>query len=274
MPTCHVFLGDLHAGSKLAPLVPFTDDDGIDYSSKQTRTSAVLAGFLAQALADVKQAALGHTLVLHLGGDLVDGVAHHDTTQTVGDWRAQRALAVQLLQPWVNAADALHGLQGTDAHVGDNGDEDKTVCEKLGVPVKPFWRLDCSGRVLDWAHHVGLSGKWWTKENSLVALANNTRAEYLERGERPPDMIVRHHVHRHARAHAKGTDIVTCFGWQSMTSHVYRFAPNQLLTVGVVLWFPETNGIKPLPYHFPAPPIEPIHYVPKYEAPKPIPGDY
>jgi len=258
----HVFLGDLHAGSKLAPLVPFTTDKTQPPSTHkpENQTQVVLAGFLAQALDDARALCQGYAVRLHLGGDLVDGVAHHGTTQTVGDRNAQRDLAVKLLLPWVVFAgrDYCYGLMGTDAHVGDNGQEDSAVCSELGVRVKHFWRIESAGKLLDWAHHVNVGKRWAGLEGPLTNLANDTRAKYLEEGERPPDMIVRHHIHRYVRAHAKRTDVVAVPGWQSQTSFTRRIDPSGLLTVGVVLWWPVTGTIKPLLYRFPAEPIEKV----------------
>jgi hypothetical protein len=256
----HVFLGDLHAGSKLAPLSPFADADGVQYSP--SRIQAVLNGFLAQALADVKAVARGHKLVLHLGGDLVDGVGHHGTTQTVLDWNGQRDLAVQLLLPWVNLADAAYGLLGTDAHVGDNGQQDSAVCKELGVKARQYWPIESAGRKLDWAHHVTAGRRPWTRETALLLLANTTAIECAQRQppERVPDLIVRHHVHQWAHTRTAATQVVTVPGWQAQTSYTRKLTPNALLTVGVVVWWPARDKVTPLAYEFPADPIVKVQY--------------
>lgn len=262
----HIFVGDIHAGSKLAPLVPFTDADGVNYNP--SRIQAVLNGFLAQALADTKAAAKGCKVVLHLGGDLVDGVAHHGTTQTVLDRVGQRDLAVELLRPWVNLADAAYGLLGTDAHVGDNGQEDTSVCRELGVKAQGFWRIESAGKVLDWAHHVGGGRRPWTKESALITLANKTRLECISRAkqEPPPHLIIRHHMHHYVRTHAGGTDVVVVPGWQAQTAYTRMLDPNGLLTVGVVLWYPARGEVRPLLYEFSAEPIQKVAYAVKAKA--------
>lgn len=264
----HIFLGDLHAGSKLAPLVPFTDADGIQYSP--SRIQAVLNGFMAQALADVKEAVRGHKVVLHLGGDLVDGVAHHGTTQTVLDRPGQRDLAVALLLPWVNLSDAAYGLLGTDAHVGDNGQEDTSVCQELGVKAQGFWRIESAGRILDWAHH--LTGSRRNLESAGIRLAKDTADGYRKRQppERVPNLAVRHHLHRYMRTRYEETEVVVVPGWQAQTAYTRALDPNALLTVGVVIWYPRQNEIRPLLYEFPAEPVQKVTYAVKAKKRRPV----
>ena len=249
----HIFLGDLHAGSKLAPLVPFTDADGVNYAP--SKLQAYLLTLWRDCLSDVKSAARGCDVVLHLGGDLVDGVAHHGTTQTVLDHNGQRDLAVELLRPWVNLSAAAYGLLGTDAHVRDNGQDDASVCKELGVPAKGYWRIECEGLLLDWAHHA--SGARLRLEASLLRLADNIQREARRREppERVPDLIVRHHVHRYARARFDTTEAVTVPGWQAQTSFTRRHDPAGLLSVGVVAWWPKRREIRPFVYDHPAEPI-------------------
>ena len=251
----HVFLGDLHAGSKLAPLVPFTDVDGVQYAP--SKLQAFLLTLWRDALTDVKAAVRGCEVVLHLGGDLVDGVGHHGTTQTVLDWNGQRDLAVELLRPWVNIASQGYGLLGTDAHVGDNGQQDTSVCKELGFPARSWWPLEFAGQYLDWAHHISGPRKPWNRDSGAVTLANKTYAECAEAEprRRVPNLIVRHHMHHFVHARAKGIDVVVVPGWQAQTAFTRRIDPNGLLSTGVVLWWPKQQRVQPLIYPFPEEPI-------------------
>jgi hypothetical protein len=247
-----VYLGDLHSGSKLAPLTPFTGDDDIPFAPSLLQ--AKLAEFLGECLAEVKIIAKGHRLALFLGGDLVDG-HHHKSTQIEGTQADQRALAVQLLLPWVNLADDGYGLKGTDVHVGDNGDQDRSVCKELGVPAQHFWRLEHGGKLLDWAHHATGSRKPWLRENGPIALAQKTYYECLELGERPPDLIVRHHMHHHVKAEAKGIVVASIPGWQVQTSYVRAKDPNGTLAVGVGVSWPRRGEFKFVTRRLPYEPI-------------------
>lgn len=269
-PTAHLFLGDAHAGSKLAPLLPFTDADGVNYAP--SRVQSLLLDYWRQAFLDAKEAARGHRVVLHLGGDLVDGVAHHGSTQTVLDYNGQRDLAVELLRPWVNLAEVHYGLLGTDAHVGDNGQADTSVCKELGVPTAGHWRIESGGKVIDWAHHIGGSRKAWLKENAGVTLANKTWAECLDRVEpvRAPDLIVRHHMHQYMHTLAHRIQVVTVPGWQTQTSFARRLDPNGLLTVGLVAWFPERGEVRPLLYDMPATQTVRVSFARQTKKRKPI----
>jgi hypothetical protein len=262
----HVFLGDLHAGSTVAPSVTHEGVDKTIVGPSLVQTA--LCDFWWQALADVKLAAKGCDLRLHLGGDLVDGVRHHGSTQTSATRTIERRVAVALLEPWVDVAGRVYGLLGTDAHVGDNGEEDATVLSQLGVPPEDrrgYFRIRCSGKVLDWAHHVTGSRREWLKENAGVALANRIRIEYLTRKqpEPPPDLIVRHHIHLDYLTLAHGTYVAAIPGWQAQTSYTRALDPAALLTVGLGLWWPSRNEFRHLLYEFPPEPIEEDRLAPK-----------
>ena len=253
-----VFIADVHAGSKLAPMLDCTDADGVNHSPSLIQRT--LNDFLGRALADTKALVKGCAVVVALGGDLVDGVAHHGSTQTLGDHNDQRDMAVRQLLPWVNLASRAYGVLGTDAHVGDNGQGDKAVCKELGVPAQGFWRLEVGGKLVDWAHHMTGARKVWLRENAGVALAHKTAIEYALRHERPPDLIVRHHLHQYMHTLAGGVQVVTVPGWQAQTTFTRKLDPNALLTVGVVLYWPKRGEIKPILFDFPAAPIESVSF--------------
>ncbi len=234
--------------------------DGNDVGHDPSKAQRLLLKFWRQALEEVKAAARGYDLVLHLGGDLVDGVGHHHSTQTLGDVNDQRALAVQLLLPYANMSKKIYALLGTDAHVGQSGAEDKSVAKELGAKSDWHWRLICGGRLLDWAHHTKMGRKLSTQENAPTALANDIRAECKEFDEQVPDMVVRHHVHRYVRTHTKGMDVVYCPGWQLQTSHTRSKSPAELLGVGIVLWYPKTGAIHPINFRVRADPIQTVKY--------------
>lgn len=245
----HLFIGDVHAGSSVAVMEPFSDHDGIQYGP--SRVQSLLLKFWRQMVAEVKTAAKGRDLVLHLGGDLVDGVHHHGSTQTVGDVADQRALAVQLLLPLANISKMIYALLGTDAHVGQSGTEDASVAKELGAEARYRWRLDCSGKILDWAHHVAGPRLPWTQEGGLIRLTNKTIIDCMERDQKPPDLIVRHHTHLHCRTHIKGVDALVVPGWQAATAFTRKIDPSGLLTVGAVLWYPKLGEFRALLYRFP-----------------------
>jgi hypothetical protein len=265
-----VFLGDLHAGSKLAPGVAYTDADGGHHFPSLTQNG--LRDFLSQALADTKVLAKGCDILFLAGGDLVDGVGHHGSIQTIGTQDEQAGWAVELLSPWADIATWGYGLKGTDAHVGDSGQQDLSVCGRLGFTSQHFWRIEVGGRLLDWAHHAQGSRKPWLTSGGPVALANKTYFEYLERGERLPNVIARHHLHFPVHVMAKGIQVVSVPGWQAQTSFSRKLDANGLLTVGVALWWPLRDTVRLLPYNFPAEGITRINL--EQDSKIPEPADY
>jgi hypothetical protein len=245
-----VLLGDLHAGSTIAPGVEYTDQDGGRHPLSLTRLA--LNAFLSQALKDTKVAAKGCDIVFCPAGDLVDGDRHHGTHQTLGTVEEQVEWATELLQPWADIAADAYGLRGTEAHVGKNGVLDRSVCDRLGIPHKQFWRLSFGGKVLDWAHHATGSRKPWLSSSAPVALANKTYYEYLERGEQRPSLIARHHMHYPNRVLAKEIYVMSVPGWQAQTDYSYMLDPNGLMAVGLGFWWPARNEVKVQQYEWPA----------------------
>lgn len=245
-----VWIGDLHAGSTVAPGVAYTSADGAP--RPLSRLQERLVDLLDQAWADTQRAAAGCDIVLLLGGDLIDGDRHHGTHQTNGSVNEQIEWAEQLLKPWADIAAQGYGLLGTDAHVGHNGTDDKTVCGRLGFPAKQFWRLRIGGRLLDWAHHASGSRKPWLSASGPVSLANKTFYEYLEHDEELPSVIARHHMHYPNHVMAKGIQVVSVPGWQAQTDFSYRIDPNGLLDVGVAWWWPRRDKVQVKTYSWPA----------------------
>lgn len=120
-----VFVGDLHCGGDTGLAFP-----GFKIPSKQARpySASTDQQWLYSCWQDfnkqIKSRATGHRLFVGFGGDMIDGVAHHGTTQTSGTYSDQVLMAAELVKPLVSMADDALGITGTAAHVGDVGEND------------------------------------------------------------------------------------------------------------------------------------------------------
>ena len=228
-----LFVGDLHCGSTCA-LAPAKKIAG--------QQQAWLYAQWQTTLTRTRALAKREGIILMLGGDLIDGPQHHAHYQTWGNHREQRDGAVELLMPFVNLAEATYSIAGTDAHVGDDGEDDRTVAQELGArDLGHRARVEVGGRILDWAHH-GLSvGRLpWTAANGMLSAC---RVAALS--PQPPALIVSHHAHRSPTpVTLGGVSAAICPCWQANTSYGFQVAPRLSVDIGALLWRPETMEIE------------------------------
>lgn len=253
-------IGDTHAGSKTAVSKRWRLDDGDEHVPSLHQ--AWLMDNLSDWIRHTLYQAQDHEFVLCLGGDLVDGVQHHGSTQTFGTPKDQTNLAVDLLRPLANAAAKIYALRGTDAHAGQSGNFDRDVAEELGVKAENIdfrHLIDFDGALLDWAHHVGAGRRPGVRGNSLKNLITDIYFTCLETRKRIPDLIVRHHVHQYddVSDHRRGMRAVTVPGWQLHTTHTRRLSPHGLPGIGAMLWWPDKMKIEVKEYE---PAADPIKY--------------
>lgn len=237
--TILVNVGDTHVGSKAAICVPGYEigDDDNKAPYQPNRAQEWLAACFADALAKVKRLARRQRVVLNLLGDLTDGDGHHGTRTTFGTPTEQADMAAELLLPWATMADRVIAVAGTEVHAGGEGEQDESAAKRLTADTRHHRRVEIDGRLFDIAHHCTLP-----KDSRLWPPAMARQAELIarnaiDRGERVPDMIIRGHVHRHARglAHVGGREVrmMTNYGWQLRTPYMARVEPAALYAVGV-----------------------------------------
>ncbi len=249
-PYIGVFVGDLHVGGDTALCKP-----GFPVGSKDKRPyqPSTNQQWLYERWQDfyntVKQRCKGHLAFVGIGGDLVDGVMHHDSTQTWGNENDQRSMAVELLKPLVGLADHCFGLLGTSFHVGDQGDNDAAIYEALRVDYDQQWQLDIGGRVLWWMHHgMSVGTREHTFENSAIALLRDFEARCNRSGISKPAAIISHHRHRAFEpVTIRGITAAVCPCWQQRTGYGYQFAFRNV-DIGGLIWDTNSNRIEVIRY--------------------------
>jgi hypothetical protein len=197
-----------------------------------------------------KARAKGRRVFVGIGGDSVDGVLHHDSTQTWGTTNDQRSMAIELFRPIVGLADDALGILGTDAHVGDQGDDDAAIYEALHMDYAPVFKLDIDGRCLWWAHDgIPIGRRDHLEENAAITMIRDIQARCRRRGERAPDAIVGHDKHiTFEPPMIRGTTIAICPCWQLSTSYGYNNWPYVEPTIGGLIWDLPSNRIERIVY--------------------------
>lgn len=86
-------------------------------------------------------------------------------------------------------------------------------------------------------------------ESALAQRANAINREYKDRGERPADIIIRHHIHRHAVGYGRnGCMMTTGLGWKLRDPYVAKFDALGLYSVGALLIELRTRKVNPIIY--------------------------
>lgn len=250
-PIAALFIGDLHAGSDTGLCVP-----GHLIGSKQKRPYIAsgdqqwLYERWGELLKAVKARAKGHLLFVGLGGDMIDGVQHHNTTQTSGTYSDQVSMARELVKPFVGLADYAYGVLGTAAHVGDVGDNDAALYESLGIDYAASYRLQIGGRVLWWAHHgIPVGTRQHTLENGAMNMARDIELTCRAQGVVKPSAIVGHDRHRAFEpVTVRGISIGVCPCWQMSTYYGLSRWPHSSTTVGALWWDVSSNHLELITY--------------------------
>lgn len=232
MDPLYCFVGDIHAGSKR----------GLS-AKPQTAAQTWLLETWAAFVRRVGLLSERHELYLMLGGDLVDSPG-----------RDARNDALALLTPLASRARGVCGVPGTEYHVGDDGEEDRSIYDMLGAKVLQRHRLSAAGREFVWAHHaLRVGGQPWTEHDGLYRSAKSFAMAAVLGGRPAPALVVGHHVHRSPGiGRYADTLAVVCPCWQLGTAFGAKVRPWSEPHIGGLLWWPAVHTLETVIYATPA----------------------
>jgi len=233
-----VWVSDLHVGSTvgICPKQYTVDEGNIHLASEH---QLFLLDFWAEFWKRRKKD--GRSIILILGGDIVDG-DHHDTLQVwTQDELIQVDAAVQLLLPIVTLAKKTYLLRGTAAHVGQTGRYDSRVAKELGINAYYHLRLNVGGVLFDLAHHgVGVGKRIWNIGNMARSYGRSIAMANILHNRPIPDVVVRGHVHRKCHETVRDgehtTEVIISPSWQLKTEYAHRVSTeDDLSDIGGVI---------------------------------------
>ena len=235
-PRIAVVLSDLHAGCQMALCPPegFRLDSGSIHVPKGPQ--AALWPVWVEFWEWVAQVTAGEPYDLVFNGDCLDGVHHGSTTQISHNRNDQRRLAVHLLAPHVARAARYFHVRGTEAHVGQSGEDEESVARELGaVPNEEgqHARYDLwlrmggpKGPLVHFLHHIGTTGSAAYEATAVHKELVESYAEAGRWGDEPPRAIVRSHRHRALRISLPVDDgealAVVTPAWQLKTPFAWK----------------------------------------------------
>ena len=233
-----IVISDTHCGCRLGlcPPTPIALDSGGTYhaSEFQRQMWGLWEIFWGEWVPEVTR---GEPYDVVHNGDAVDGSHHNSTTQISHNLEDQSRIAELALQPIVtqcrNAGGTYYHIRGTEAHVGQSGENEERLARSLGA--KPnehgqYARFDLWKRVgeclVHLLHHIGTTS---SAAHEASAVNAELTAEYVEAARwrrEPPDFIVRSHRHRSIAVDMNSSKgyaaaIVTP-AWQGKTPYVWK----------------------------------------------------
>ena len=219
-PALVVIVSDLHINSAVALLdgpVPL-DDGGTYHPSKAQRWIWRCWQDFWQQVEKIDKS----ELYVVINGDAVEG-EHHGTTQIITrNLDTQLGVVTRILEPVAQLADYLFIVRGTEAHTGPSAYWEEHLAKDLTCVVQDevtasWWHLplEVEGVTFDIAHHPQTAGRLpHTKDSAASRQAAIVWQEYHEIDEKPPDVVIRSHVHYFARGYSRETLAVQCPPWK------------------------------------------------------------
>lgn len=233
-----LFLGDTHIGSTVALCKPITElDDGGTYHASPLQRS-LYRGWQALQEAISK---LPSPPLLVINGDIVEIDSKDRSFQIITRNRTTiRSMASEVLDEVAKLCSGVYVVRGTAAHVGKSASMDDAVGDDFDAPghtkgSHSFWWLPLIVEKVrfDIAHHAPMSGIPWNQNISAINIAARIRFACMERGEKPPDVVIRSHQHRWADSHdAFETRVIQLPAWTYATEFINRTNPGAIADIG------------------------------------------
>src|SRR3990172_2403213 len=198
-------IGDVHVGSTIGLAPPkWSTYDGQNVIE---HTQSPLQKLIWQhwQASWGRQLKSGLPLVVFNLSEDIDG-NHHQTHQIWSqDPREQADVAISMFLPYRQKCVRWYACKGTPSHVGQSATWDEYIAKELGADVPPdgggFSSYSLKAKVsnvnFDVGHHGPRPGhRPWTLGNNARSYALSIVMAYILRGEQPPDVIMRGHVHK------------------------------------------------------------------------------
>lgn len=245
-----IIIADSHCGCRLGlydPEHPLVLDDGGTYeaSDLQKKLWKMWKEFWDKWVLEVTE---GEPYGVVLNGDSMDGVHHGTVTQISHNLTDQKRIAKIVFEPIVKKASGRFWMvRGTEAHVGQSGQNEEALAEELGaIPNESgqyarheLWIKIGTG-LCHIMHHIGTTGSMAYETTALMKEFSDSCAEAGRWGLPAPDCVIRSHRHRMAKIEVPtrgGIGIsLTTPGWQLKTPFVYRIPGGRVTT-------PQMGGI-------------------------------
>lgn len=232
-------LGDIHAGSSVAPWPEVPLPEGATY------IPSLQQAWLFSRWREMCEIVNNwNPDIVVVNGDVIDGPNSSELVTSRLDYQA--AGAVELLAPLCKDR-KVYFIRGTAYHTGEVAQFETAIAKELKAvehpktkeSTWPFLLLDMKEHgVAHFAHHIGFTSNPMYEATALMRSLIVMRSElYGNYGRAAPDvsMVVRSHRH-HALAINKGKLWgVALPSWQMMTQYAYKVQAERLPEIGFAM---------------------------------------
>lgn len=203
-----------------------------------------------------------------LNGDAVELDAKNRSQQVISPSQEKAIeIANSALTPFFELCKGVYVVRGTEAHTGPSAQAEEAIAINFDNSIKnteantsSWWHLPLifDGVKMDIAHHPrgGNSGRPSGRQNLVNRMAHDTFFEYAEEGERPPDLVIRSHLHGYLDSFgAYKTRAIITPAFSLLTAYERRIGINKDNDVGMIMITCD-NGeyeLKPIRHKVPRP---------------------
>ena len=197
-----------------------------------------------------------------LMGDMIDGDSKKRTHQVVSRNASEvNDIAIQVLEPLYSIVDWCVFLKGTPAHVGKSAELEEELASDCDIAQKngennyawdEFYGT-VGGVIFDAKHHGKLGYKRHTRVNALHSEAEELLGAYVEKGEKPPQVALRAHVHKSRDTYDNhAIRVLTNYCFMGIGGYGYRIS-NEPPDIGGLIFVCENGGYQliKVPFKFP-----------------------
>jgi len=272
MPTANgtrnvLVIGDLHVGSMYGLLPPdFISCDGAEKVQNDGQK------YLWECWEDLKRKAARFSIdCVVVNGDVIEGKqpkqkASELTLVAPNDQEAAAVFLLRDLRNWLEKnmrrKVPFYFIQGTEYHDGRGAEELESIAARIeganiestfvGRHCKEVLDLDMDGVALNFAHHVG-GGSGFSRSGSIDTEAVWAQLAGSKGQAKPPDLIVRSHLHFYMHIEHTNRHAFVCPCWQLQTRFARRRSAFKLIPdIGAIIFhiFPEAKrqGLDPIAY--------------------------
>ena len=189
-------------------------------------------------------------LIQVFNGDLVDGTPHQSVQNISANSVVQARVLTECLRiPLALNPSALAIVRGTESHVSKSAASEEKVAEGLRRDKRPIitdpdtgasshWQLgmEIDGVRLSFAHHGRVGQRSYSKRNIVSLLAFQIWSEHCLRGDLPPHLAIRSHLHTFVDTENQyPTRVIQTPAWQLHTAYAHKVVPEVLSDIGGVI---------------------------------------
>lgn len=229
-----IVVSDLHCGCQLGLCPPTVSLDAGGYYQAAPLQRKMWRWWQHFWGIWVPRVTRGEPFSVCVNGDALDGRHHRAVTQISQNLADQQRIAHEVLAPVRDLCDGrLYMVRGTEAHVGESGENEEDLAVLLGAIPDGSGRhsrfelwIKVGNGLCHIMHHIGTSTRTAYQSSGPMGELTEEFVEAAKARQAPPDVVVRSHRHRHIEIRIPTENVYgivfTTPGWQLKTPFTFK----------------------------------------------------